>query len=80
MQILRLVHEYSLPWHGMTPGPYEPSEAQAALGDAVTVVCGGYPHLRTFRDERFRVLWTKATLPYIGPFPVTMFVSVLRAW
>jgi len=80
MRILRLVHEYPLPWHGMTPGPYELSAAQVALGDAVTIVCGGYPHFRTLRDERFRVLRTKATLPYIGPFPATMSISALRAW
>ena len=80
MHILRMVHEYPLPWHGMTPGPYELSAAQVALGDAVTIVCGGYPHFRTYRDARFRVLRTKGTLPYIGPFPVTMSVSALRAW
>jgi len=78
MQILRLVHEYSLPWHGMTPGPYEPSEAQVALGDAVTIICGRYPHFRALRDARFYALQTKATLPYVGPFPATTPISAPR--
>ncbi|MBC7292885.1 MAG: glycosyltransferase family 4 protein, partial [Thermoleophilia bacterium] len=33
-----------------------------------------------YQDSRFRVLRTKGTLPYIGPFPVTMPLSSLRAW
>ena len=80
MNILRLVHEYPLPWHGLTPGPYELSVAQVEAGHQVTIVCGGYPHFQTYQDARFRVLRTKGTLPYIGPFVVTMPVSTLRAW
>ena len=41
MNILRLVYEWPPPWDGLTPGPYELTQAQLKLGHQVMVFCGG---------------------------------------
>ncbi len=43
MKLLRLIYEWPPPWDGLTPGPFELTRAQAAMGHRLTVLCGGWP-------------------------------------
>lgn len=72
LSILRLVHEYPLPWDGLTPGPYELSKAQVRLGCQMTILSGGFPHYPVLSDPDLKVRAMRLSLPYIGPFLTTM--------
>ena len=81
MKILRLIYDWPPPWDGLAPGPYALTEAQAALGNQLVVVCGGGSLLLKKRlaaeIKNTKVLRLSRTLPKVGPFFTTSPLALL---
>jgi len=71
MNILRVVYEWPPPWSGLTPGPFELTQAQSAQGHNLRVVCGGWPRHPVTAVPRVRVRRLPSSLPRLSLFPTT---------
>lgn len=71
MNILRVVYEWPPPWNGLTPGPFEMTRAQVALGDEVRVLCGGWPRHPVEPVPGARVRRLPPALPRLSLFTTT---------
>ncbi len=68
MNILRIVYDFSPPWWGLAPGPYELSKAQFNLGNKVTVLAGEWPRQKSYKEGDLIVKRLPLTLPYTSLF------------
>lgn len=81
MRILRFIYDWPPPWDGLAPGPFALTRAQAALGNKLTVICGGGSLLlkkrQTEKIPGVSILRLARTLPHIGPFFTTSPLALL---
>lgn len=81
MKILRIIYDWPPPWNGLSPHPYELTQAQVELGNELTVFCGRWPRsgpLETIKGVNIKT-FIREPIPGTLEFTTSlyMFISYL---